>query len=125
MVDPRVIMDSVRDEHAARLSQCFQASRDVHPIAKEVPVLLDDVPNVYSDPELDAALIVDTCAALSHAGLDLQGATHRVDGARELDEKPISGVLEHPPVVGRNGGIEQLAPDAIEPIKRALFVGTD
>ena len=69
--------------------------------------------------------LADTRAALSHAGLDLQGAPHRIDGAGELGQKPISGVLEYPAVVGLDAGIEQLAANAIEPIKRALFVCTD
>jgi hypothetical protein len=120
-----MIIDSVRNQDFARLSNRFQASSDVDPVTKDVAVLLDHITDVYSDPELDPALLVGTLAALSHTRLDLKGAPHGIDGTSELGQAPVSSVLEDPPVVGRNGGIEQLAPDIIESIERALFIGSD
>jgi hypothetical protein len=121
----RVIMDGVGNKDRPRLGNGFEACRDVHPIPKEIAVLFDHIANVNSYPEFYAALVRDTQSVLSNLGLDREGATHRIDRARKLGEKPVSGVLEHPAVVGLDAGIEQLATNAIEPIKGVLFVCAD
>jgi hypothetical protein len=123
MVAPRVVMDRVRNEHAASVSQSFQASGDVHAVPEDVALLVDHIADIDSDPELDSVLIIR--AAPSHSGLNFQGAAHSIDRAAELGQKAVAGMLEHPAVMRLDLRLEQLATNRHEPIERAFFVGAD
>src|SRR5438128_546460 len=52
----RILLDASRNADAARISQAFEAGRNVDAVAKDVAVLDDDVANVDADAELDAAV---------------------------------------------------------------------
>ena len=55
---------------------------------------------------------------------NLDGQTHCVDHAAELDEAAVAGALDDAAVMGVDGGIDQgLAPQAPHPRQRAILVG--
>ena len=54
--------------------------------------------------------------------LHLDRATHRVDDAAKLDETAVAGALDDPPVMGGDGGIDEIAAQAPKPRERTLLV---
>ena len=76
-----------------------------------------------SDPKLDAAVIGHAGIALDHRVLHLDGATHSVDHAAELDERPVAGTLDDTPVVDCDRWVDQIAAHRAQPGERAVFVG--
>ena len=60
--------------------------------------------------------------ALDHAVLHLDGATHRVDDAAELDEAAVAGALDDAPVMRGDRRIDQIAAQRPEPRQRSLLV---
>ena len=84
----------------ARLGEPFQAGGDVDAVAEDVVVLDDDVAEVDADAELDARLVGRAAVAVGHAGLDGDGAAHRLDGAGEIDQQAIAGALDDAAAVG-------------------------
>jgi hypothetical protein len=83
-----------RDADPARLGERFEASRDIDAVAKDVLVLDDDVAEIYSDPELDPAVLGNAGLAIDHSPLPFGGAAHRVDDARELRQQPVASILD-------------------------------
>src|SRR5208282_3664710 len=51
-----ILLHARRDADAAWLSQAFEPSRDVDPIAEDVAVLDDDIADLDADAELDATI---------------------------------------------------------------------
>ena len=94
----------------ARLANAFEARGDVDAVAHQVAVgLLDDVAEMNADAELDAALGRHARVAFDEAVLHLDRAAHRVDHAAELDEAAVAGALDDAPVMGGDGGVDQIA----------------
>ena len=60
--------------------------------------------------------------ALDHAVLHFDCAAHRVDHAAELDDDAVAGALDDAPVMGGDGGVDQIAAQRPEPRQRALLV---
>ena len=60
--------------------------------------------------------------ALDEAVLHLDGAAHRVDHAAELYEAAVAGSLDDAPVMGGDGGIDQIAAQPPQPRQRAILV---
>lgn len=54
----------------------------------------DDVTEVDPDPEPDPAVLGHAGFAVDHRPLQLGGAAHRVDNAREFRQHPIAGCLD-------------------------------
>ena len=84
--------------------------------------LLDDVAEMDADAEFDAALGRHAGVALDHAVLHFDRAAHGVDHAAELDEAAVAGALDDAPVMGGDGGIDQVAAQPPEPRQRAILV---
>jgi hypothetical protein len=87
-------VDGARDADRARVSQAFEAPRDVHAIAIDVVVLDDHVAEVDADPERDALVRRALGLVLGHGALDLGGREHRAHCARELDQRAVAGQLD-------------------------------
>ena len=79
-------------------------------------------PEMDADAELDPPVGRQARVALEHAVLHLDRAAHGVDHAAELGENAVSGALDDPPVMGGDGGIDQVAAHRPDPSERALFV---
>ena len=61
--------------------------------------------------------------ALHHRVLHFDRAAHRVDHAAELDDRAVAGTLDHPALVNRDGGIDQIAAQRPQARERPLFIG--
>src|SRR5271155_1194438 len=77
-----------------------------------------------ADAEFNASLRRQAGIALDHAGLHLDGASHSVDNAAEINEKSVAGALDHTPMMHGDGRINQIAPEPPEPRQSTLFVRT-
>jgi hypothetical protein len=71
-----------RDADASGLLQCFQPRRDIDPVAENVVMFRDHVPEIDSDAEPDAAALGHVRLAVDHPALDLHSASHGNDHAR-------------------------------------------
>src|SRR5208282_1112532 len=108
----------------ARLTNAFESRGDIDAVAHQVAVgLFDDVAEMNGDAKFDPALRRDARVALDEAVLHLDRATHRVNYAAKFDEAAVPSALEHAPVMGGDGGVDQIATQAPEPRKRAILVG--
>src|SRR5580704_9345672 len=75
-----------------------------------------------ADAELDAAIFRHADVALDHAALHLDGATHGVDDAAELDEAAVAGAFDDTPVMRSDGGINEIATEAPQAGQGAILV---
>ena len=100
----------------------FQAGGDVDAVAVDVLAFDDDVAQVDADAELDARLVGRAAVAVGHAGLDGDGAAHRLDGAGEIDQQAVAGALDDAAAVGGDMRLDQLAEVALQALQRAFLV---
>ncbi len=113
-----------RKANPARRGDAFEPRRDVDAVAHQVAVVfLDDIAQMNADAELDLPVDRDACVALGHAGLHLDRAAHGIDHAAELDQRAVAGALHHAAMVGRDGGIDQVAAQGAQPRQGAFFLG--
>ena len=113
----------LRDADPAGLTDAFEPRGDVDAVAHQVAVaLLDHVAEVDADPELDAAIRRHAGIAFAHGVLHLDRAAHRVDDAAELDQRPVSGALDHAPMMHGNRRVDQIAAQRPQPRQRAVLV---
>ena len=92
----------------------LEPRRDVDPVAHEVAVgLLDHVAQMNADADLDARVRRKTGVALGKPALHVDGRSHGLDHAAELDHRPVAGALDEPPVVDGDGGVDEVAAQAL------------
>ena len=116
-------MNNVRDADATRWRQALEPRRDVDALAVDVVVVGDHVAEVDADPELDALCRLEVGVVLGDAPLDLDRTPHRVDDARELDQRAVARELHHTAAVLGDPGLDELFAQGLEPGVRARFVG--
>ena len=92
------------------------------PSPKMSLALDDDVAQVDADAEFDARLVGRAAVAVGHAGLDGDGAAHRLDGAGEIDQQAVAGALDDAAAVGGDMRLDQLAEMALQALQRAFLV---
>ena len=102
-----VIAHGGRNRDATRIGHAFQASGDVHAIAKDVTVLDDDIAEVDADAHFDPALGRHLFVAGKHTALDFGRACDRVHDTLKFGQQPVAGVLDDPAAVRRYGGVDQ------------------
>src|SRR5919112_553954 len=85
--------------------------------------LLDDVAEMNPYPKLDTAVLWQAGVTLDHAVLHFDRATHGVHHAAELDEGAVTGSLYDPPLIGGDGGIDEIAAQPSKTGKGANLVG--
>src|SRR5208337_5548554 len=61
---------------------------------------------------------------LDQAVLNLDRAAHSVDHAAKFEEASVACALHDAPVMGSDGGIDQIAAQPPEPRQRTILVGT-
>jgi hypothetical protein len=111
-----------RDADPAGLCERFQARGDIDAVAKDVVVLDDDVTEIDPDPEADPAVLRHSGLAVDHRPLQLGGAAHRVDDAREFGQKPVAGGLYDAAGVLADLRVDELAAPRFQALVRALLV---
>src|SRR5215472_5452381 len=83
-----------RNADPTRRGEGFESGRDIDAVAENVVGLDDDVAEIDPDPEPDAALVRNPGLAIDHRPLQLGGAAHRIDDAREFRQHPVTGRLD-------------------------------
>ena len=74
------------------------------------PSPLDDVADVNPDAEFDLSVLGHAGVALNEAVLNLDRSTApRVDRTTELDDRAVASALDDAPVMGGDGGVDQVA----------------
>jgi hypothetical protein len=93
----------------ARRSYPFQSRGDVDAVAHQVAIsLLDHVAKMDADAEIDATIVRHANVTLDEALLHLDSATHRFDHAAKFGDESVASALDHPPVMGDDGRIDQV-----------------
>jgi hypothetical protein len=87
------LMHFVRDANAAGLSDGLQPGCDIDAVPVEALTFVDDISNVYADPEEHRRPGVRV--QFRHAALDFGGALHCADSARELGENAVPSDIDH------------------------------
>ena len=98
-IDPSVdlLVDLARDADAASLCNALEPRSHVDSVAIDAGVIVDHVADIDADSELHAALRLDCGIALSHLGLDGEGAFDRVHHAGEFGENAVAGGVDDAP----------------------------
>ena len=104
----------VGDADATRIGNAFEARCDVHPIAKNIVVLNDDVPDIDADAQLDALVLRHGGIAFDHAPLDVDRTTGGIDRAGEFDQHAIACALDDAASVLCDLGVKEFAPMRVE-----------
>jgi hypothetical protein len=120
-----VPLHASRDADPAGLSQAFEARGNIDPVTENVAVLDDDIALVDADPQINAALGRERSVSLRHLRLYFSGAVRSIDGAGEFGQEAVARGLDHAPVMGGDGRIDQFGADGSEAPERALLVGAD
>src|SRR6202040_3639292 len=95
---------------------------DIDTIAIDVAAVLDDVPEIDPDTELDALLLRHPDVAFGHLLLNLDGATHRIDNAGELDQQPVASRFNNAAAVLLDLRVGKLASQPLQRSESALLV---
>jgi hypothetical protein len=95
------------DANATGFRNSFQSCCNVHPITEDVATVEHDIPDVDPNAELDPFLLRDIGVALGHAALDIDSTAYGIHNAGEHRQQPISGVLDDPPTVLSDLGIDE------------------
>ncbi len=120
---PQMIVGGAGDDDAARLGELLESRRDVHPVAIEVAVgVVDDIAEVDADPAAEALRLGHRILALGHSPLNEQGAAHRVDDARELDQGAVAHQLDDASLVLGDERVDQLLSQRLQAGERAILV---
>ena len=91
-----LVVDGLRDQHAAGLGHALEACRHVHALAEQVAPVDHHVAQMDADAEPHRAGLVPPAMAGGELALDLDRALHRLDDAREVGEQPVAGRVGDP-----------------------------
>src|SRR5262249_33949711 len=97
-----LLLHTARKTDFARPGHALQPHSHDHAIAIEIAAVNDDVAQVYADTQDDSAVLRQLFAGISHLLLQFDRAGHRVDGAAELDEHPVTHNLDNAAVMARH-----------------------
>ena len=89
-------------------ARASKSRRNVDAVAKNIVALYDHVAHVDADAKADAATFIDVRIAALNSLLDDDGAAHRIDDRRELDEKAIARRLEDAALMLSDQRIDEL-----------------
>jgi len=121
---PHLAIGVLGEADCAGLCDALQTRGDIDAVAHQVAVgFLDHVSEMNADAEFDPSLGGQARVALNHGVLHLDGETHGVDHAAELDQRPVAGALHDPPVVNGDRRVDEVASERPEPRQRAILVG--
>src|SRR6476660_9256710 len=95
------------DANAPGFRNPLQPCGHVHPVPEDVATVDHDIPDIDADAELYPPLLWHVGVAFNHAALDINSTAHRVHDTAELSQQPISGVLDNPPTVFGDLGIDK------------------
>src|SRR5215218_3216954 len=112
-----------RDRDAASWGEGFEPRRNIHAVAIDVAVRIDnDVAEVDANAKDDPLVLEYPGVAVERGPLDLDRAGDRLHGARELDQGAVSGQLHNAPVMDLDEGLAEFASIGFEALKGACFI---
>ena len=120
-----IVIDPFRYGDSLGLRQAFQARGNVDGIAIDIAVLMDDVSLVHADAMANAALLGKALIAFGRFSLNSDSCTNRIDDARKLRQKAIAEILDHPPLVVGDGGLDHLLLKGSERNEGAFLIHAD
>ena len=86
--------------------------------------LLHDLAQMYTNAELDAAVMRQADIALDHAALDFERTTHSVDHASEFNDDPVARALNDAALMHGDGRVDQVTAQSPQSRERAVLVRT-
>ena len=101
--------------NAARVRKCLNPGGDIHAVAIDVVAIDDDVTDIDADPELYPTVFRAARIAFANLLLDLDRAGDGVHGARKLHQRAVAHQFERPAGMGRDQGIDEVAPHGLQP----------
>jgi hypothetical protein len=117
-----MVVDALAHTNAPWLGQSFKPRCDIDPVSMNVAAINDNVPDVDAHPEPNQALVGNSRLVFSHKPLNFGRTANRINDACELHEQPIPHRFDNAAAVFLDFGIDQLAPQLLEPSKRPLFI---
>jgi hypothetical protein len=117
-----VVMNRIGDKYPAGIGQGFDPCGDVDAIAIEVVVLDDHVAKIDADAQFDAGVSTDAGVPLGHRLLHRDGAAHRINDARKLDQHAVAGGLDDAAAMLGYLRVDELMAQCLEAFERAFFV---
>ena len=103
-----IVMHAARYANAPRGCDLLQASGDVYAVAEDVVAFDNDVADVDADAEGNAPILSYPGGAVGHRRLHFDGASHRIDYARELQQQAVARGLHDAAAVSADRGIDDL-----------------
>ena len=124
MLDAAVhmLVDGVRNRHAARIGKPLDAGRDIDAVAVKIAAVDHDVAEIDADAQHDAPIRRVIFVRGGHGLLQLDRAFDGVDGAAELDEHAIADSLEDAALMAGDERLHHLAPPHLQFRQRGCFV---
>jgi hypothetical protein len=119
-----ILLNPRRDADAAGIGQRFEPGGDIDPVAENVAVFDDDVSDIDADAEFDPVFGRIARGPFGHRLLHLGRAAQRIDDADEFDQQPITGGLDYAAVMRRDGRVDQVGSQRLQPRERAFLVGS-
>ena len=120
-----LVADRARDADAARRRQRFDTRRHVDSVAQQIATLGDHITNVDADAKENLLLSIHAVVAARHALLKSDGASHRVDGAPELQQQAVAGRVGDAATVRFYQRVDELRPMRAQGAERTFLVVTD
>jgi hypothetical protein len=116
-----VIRDRTRHANSARLRKTLQPSRDINGIAEEIFALHHYIADVDADPKSHLLGIRSIGILLPDGLLNLHGALHGIDGAREIGKNAVASRVEDPTAMRGDQAIDD-GPVGRERVERANLI---
>jgi hypothetical protein len=99
-----------RDRDAAWLGECLKSCRDVDTVTEQVTFLGDYIAKSDAHPKGNARLWWRASVPRDHSALNLDRATHGLNGTGELDQHAIAGGLDDLPAMFLDLRIDEFSP---------------
>jgi len=91
-----LVVNGLRDANGAGLGERLEPGGDVDAVAKDVVTVDDDIAEIDTNPQLQAALGRGRVVYRTRGPLHLDGATQRVDDARKIRQHAVAGRADDP-----------------------------
>ena len=119
-----LVRSTARYVNAAGVRQRLDPGGDIHAVAIDVVAIDDDVADIDADPELYPTVFGAARIAFANLLLDLDRAGDSVHGARELHQRAVAHEFERPARMGRDQGIDEVAPQCLQPGESTGLIDT-
>src|SRR5215204_6829346 len=108
---PHIAMSRARDRDSTRLSKTLQASRDIHPLAKEVRSPDHHITDVNAYPEQEPPILCVSSVRLCQLPLHRQSALDCINSTREFGQHAVTSGVRNPSAMGGDKAVHDLASD--------------